>query len=274
MSYSVSLPLGGYAGWLLLNRTAERQKTALTSTAAFQRTQDYFRQNISQITSAEELVADRRLLTVALGAFGLSADINSKFFVKKVLESDTQDPKALANRLADKSYLRMAEAFGLGSGQSPKTTGADFAETILSAYRDREFEIAVGAANEALRIALTAQRDLPELAARSGTQNSKWYSVIASKPLSSFLQGALGLPSQTGALDVDQQLDVYKRKSASLFGTADLSKLTEAPTMDRLIRAYLVRSQIDSGPVTSGGSAALQLLQSGRQSGRGLSLLL
>lgn len=39
----------------------------------------YFRAKIGSVKTAEQLVSDRRLLKVALGAFGLEADINNRF---------------------------------------------------------------------------------------------------------------------------------------------------------------------------------------------------
>ena len=42
--------------------------------------------------SAADLVADRRLLKVALGAFGLEGEIDKKAFIRKVLEEGTDRP--------------------------------------------------------------------------------------------------------------------------------------------------------------------------------------
>ena len=54
-----------------------------------------------RIASAEALVKDRRLLTVALGAFGLDGEIDKKFFIRKVLEGGTEASDSLANRPYD-----------------------------------------------------------------------------------------------------------------------------------------------------------------------------
>jgi hypothetical protein len=60
-------------------------------------------------------VGDRRLLEVALGAFGLDDDIRNRFFIRKVLEEGTTSPsRRFANRLSDKRYLALAETFGFG----------------------------------------------------------------------------------------------------------------------------------------------------------------
>ena len=89
MSYSPILPVSGYGGWAFLKRTMATQTAAFNASGELKRDEDYFRARIGKINSAEELVADRRLLKVALGAFGLDADINSKAFVQNVLEDGT-----------------------------------------------------------------------------------------------------------------------------------------------------------------------------------------
>nr|WP_276946739.1 DUF1217 domain-containing protein [Haematobacter massiliensis] len=66
-----------------------------------QRDEAYFRDRIGGISSAEELVADRRLLQIALGAFGLGEDIGNKYFIRKVLEDGVSERTALANRLSN-----------------------------------------------------------------------------------------------------------------------------------------------------------------------------
>ena len=81
MTYSPAIPLGGYAGWAYLKRTMTAQTTAFNASPDLKSDEDYFRAKIGQITTADQLVNDRRLLKVALGAFGLDKDIDNKFFI-------------------------------------------------------------------------------------------------------------------------------------------------------------------------------------------------
>ncbi len=276
MSYTPVIPATGYAGWTLLNRTMTMQKAAFAASAEIQRDEDYFRENIGKIQTAEDLVSDRRLLKVALGAFGLEGDINNKFFIRKILEEGTLDSTALANKLADKSYLALSQAFGFGDFSVPRTALSDFADEIISKYQTRQFEVAVGDSDDTLRLALAAQRELPELAAKSGSENTKWYSVIGSKSLSTVMQTALGLPQSTSALDVDQQLEMYRQKAEKVLGSANLSDLSDPEAVERVVRLFLVRSQITATSAVSGATAALQLLVAGSadSSSSTLSLLL
>lgn len=276
MSYVPIIPATGYAGWKMLNRTMTLQKAAFVASAEIQRDEAYFRENIGSVKTAEDLVADRRLLKVALGAFGLENDINNKFFIQKVLEEGTLDSDALANKLSDKTYLKLSQAFGFGDFSTPRTVLSDFPDEILAKYEARQFEVAVGESDDTFRLALAAQRELPELAGKSSSEATKWYSVIGSKSLSSVMRTALGLPQSVASLDVDQQLEVFKQKSADVLGSPNVSDLGEPETLEKVVRLFLVRSQIDLGGSVSSGSAALQLLSvsSYSSSTSNLSLLL
>ncbi len=274
MSYTPVVPLSGYAGWTFLNRTIEKQQAAFVASADIQRNEDYFREKIGSIRTPEELVSDRRLLSVALGAFGLDDDIDNKYFIRKVLEEGTLDTDSLANKLADKTYLEFSKAFGFGDYSTPRTVLSDFADEILGRYETLQFERAVGDADETMRLALTVQRELPELAAKETSESTKWYTIIGSTTLSEAFRTALGLPSSVGALDVDQQVGVYQRKAEQVFGSSDPAQFTDADTLDKLVKTYLLRSQLTDTSSVSSGSAALQLLQGGGSGTSILSLLL
>lgn len=274
MSYTPVIPLSGYSGWVMLNKTMERQQTAFNSSSQSQNLEDYFREKIGSISSAEELVNDRRLLTVVLGAFGLDEDINNKAFIRKVLEEGTLDEDSFSNKLADKTYYNLSEAFGFGDYDTPLSQGSDFADKILAQYQTREFEVAVGDVNESYRVAMAAQRELPALAEKSSTENTKWYSIIGSESLSSFMRTALGLPEAVSSLSVDQQLEIFKDKAKSMFGTDSLSELLEGDGLEKLTKSYVIRAELVDGITsTTATSPALTLLQSNSSTNAGNSIL-
>ncbi|SIS83524.1 DUF1217 domain-containing protein [Phaeovulum vinaykumarii] len=259
MTYTPVVPFSGYAGWKFLERTMEKQQAAFVASAQVQRDEDYFREKIGSITSAEELVSDRRLLKVALGAFGLDDDINNKYFIRKVLEDGTIEPDALANKLSNKAYYNMSAAFGFGLS-TPNTGMSDFADDILSKYESRQFEIAVGDQDDSMRMVLNAQREFPEIAGSTSSQTTKWLKIIGSTPLATVVKTAFGLPSAFGSLDVDKQVEMLSAKSEAFLGTKDPTDFT-GDTLEKLTKLYLVRSQMTSGNSMSGNSTALMLLQ-------------
>lgn len=255
------IPTGGYAGWQFLSRTLGSQLEAHGTSVVQQRDTDYFREKIGAIATPEALVADRRLLSVALGAFGLDEDINNKFFIQKVLSDGYSDPKALGNKLSDKSYLALTKAFGFGEGVLPRTGLSTFSEEIISAYKVRQFEIDVGNQNENMRLALGAKRMLTDIAAKSSGNDTKWYQIMGNPPLRNVFESALGLPKSFGALDVEKQLETFKSISERRFGTSDLSEFGETQIQEKLIRLFLLRADVEAGASGSTpGSIALQLL--------------
>lgn len=261
MSFAPILPLSGPAGWALLKRTMAAQTAALNASPEMARDVDYFRAQINKVTTADQLVNDRRLLKVALGAFGLDSDINNKAFLKRVLTDGTQSKTALANKLADKRYAQLSAAFGFDQ-KPPATQRSDFATNLLTAYKARAFETAVGNQNEDFHLALNAQRELVRLAGGSTSENTKWLTVLGSAPLSQVFQKALGLPSSTSALNLDQQLGLYKAKAAAVFGDGGISQFADSTKSEALIKRFLFRAQADQMITQSNSTAvALTLLQ-------------
>lgn len=268
MTYTPVLPLSGYAGWTLLNRTMKVQTAAFNKSPEIKRDEDYFRAKIGSVKTADQLVGDRRLLKVALGAFGLDSDIDNKAFIKKILSDGTLSATALANKLADKRYQQFSAAFGFDLS-IPATQISTFADKIVTAYKSREFESAVGDQDADLRLALNAQRELTTLAAKSSTETTKWLTILGNSPLTTVFQKALGLPSSIGSLNLDQQLGIYQTKAEVVFGNGGISQFKDSTKLDALIKKFLTRSEADQLiSQTSGSSLALSLMQQTRSSMR------
>ncbi|MGB3315778.1 MAG: DUF1217 domain-containing protein [Albidovulum sp.] len=274
MTYSPVVPFGGYAGWKFLARTRDAQKEAFVASNQIQRDDAYFREKIGTIQTAEDLVADRRLLSVALGAFGLSDDINNKYFIRKVLEDGTLDTDALGNKLSDKRYLELSKAFGFGDFAIPRTQLSDFADKILASYKTRQFEEAVGNSNDQMRLAMNAERELAVLAGRDLSADAKWFTVLGSPPLREVFQTALGLPPAFAAVDIDRQLVTFKDKAESFLGINDISDFSDPEKVEDLVRLFLLRSETQVGAGYSSSSAALTLLQTAANRGGLLSRLI
>jgi len=202
------------------------------------------------------------LLTVALGAFGLDADINNKAFIEKVLKDGTLNTGALSNKLADKQYLKFSAAFGFGDFAVPRTKISDFPDAIISAYRARKFETAVGQQDGDLRLALNAKRELATLAGKTSSESIKWFGILGNSALKQVFTKALGLPSSIGSVDLDKQLQVFQERAETIFGSKSVSQFSDAGKVETLIRRFLVRAQADAAVNQNGsGSQALAMLQ-------------
>lgn len=262
MSFQPVLPLSGIGGWKLLQNTLDTQTTAFNASPQIQRDVDYFKANIGTVRTAEDLVTDRRLLSVALGAFGLSEDIDNTYFVKKVLEDGALDDTALANRLADKRYLSLTESFGFGDSKVVDFSDDSFVSTIAEAYQTREFEVAVGESDEDLRLALGVERELTDILAKSSTEDGYWLSVLGNAPMREVFEQALNMPSELASLDLDRQVDDFRAKANQIFGGDTLDVFADPATREKLVHRFLLMADLEnSAATTSSGSIALALLQ-------------
>ncbi|MCF6233683.1 MAG: DUF1217 domain-containing protein [Rhodobacteraceae bacterium] len=253
----------GLVGWNFLQATYDSQYEAFNRDPVLQRDTEYFAEKIGDVFIAEDLVADRRLLTVALGAFGLSDDLNSRAFIQKILEDGTGDPAALANRLSDDRYRQFSDAFGFGPGAIPKTLSSTLMADIVDRFQKQSFEVAVGQQDDSMRIALFSQRELERVASEPISEDAKWFTIMSSPPLRTIFESGLGLPSNIALIDIDKQLEMFKDRASVVFGNSSVSQFTDAQAVEKLTIRYLARAQIDSFNVGfSSGSIALTLLQS------------
>lgn len=261
MTYNVQAGSGGYLGWKLLQRTSERQREIFEKDPQIQNSRDYFTQNISSVKDADDLVSNYKLLSVALRAFGLDDDLNNRAFIKKVLEADPDDSKSMVNRLTDKRYLQLNQAFGLGASDDATAKTID-ASSISDLYVTRSFEKNIGEQHEEIELALNAERELPALIDRSSSDNTKWYQITASTALRTVLAGAFGFPSSFTNMSVDRQVAELKSGMKKMFGSADISALSQPENLDKLVKSYLIRSQINASGISTSYSTALTILRS------------
>ena len=261
MTYQPVVPFGGLAGWSFLKRTRDAQQSAFDNSADVVRDTAYFRDKIGSVTTAVDLVEDRRLLSVALGAYGLGDDIGSKFFVRKVLEDGTLDPRALANRMSDKRYLALAKGFGFGDFPVPNTVLSTFGQEVTDAYKARRFEVAVGDSDPNLRLALGFGRDLSDIVGRQTTNDGRWFGVMGNTPVRKVIETALGLPASFGRLDLDRQLSGFRDAAQRVLGRGEVADFSDPQIQEKVIRLFLIRSEAQAGAGTSSGQIALSLLR-------------
>ena len=253
----------GLVGWQFLQRTYDQQLSAFNDSVEVKRDTDYFLENIGDVETAEDLVSDRRLLTVALGAFGLQDDIDNRFFIEKMLSDGTTASDALANRFTDSRYSEFSAAFGLGPGEIRGTQTPGFAEGIITQFQASSFEIATGNQDEDMRIALYSERTLPDVVSGTGSDASKWFSIMGQPPLRTLFETAFGLPEAFGQADIDFQLGEFQDRAVRYFGVEDPAEFADPEVLDRLVSTFFARAQLDaSGAGASSASIALTLLQS------------
>lgn len=262
MTYQPIVPAGGLAGWAFLKATEDRQRAAFAASPKITRQSSYFTERIGEIDSAEELVADRQLLAVSLEAYGLGDDLDNRYFIRKILDEGTLSDTSLAMKLADTRYRSFSADFGFGDFSVPRSKLSDFGPRIAEAFQDRSFEVAVGTQQEEFRLALNAEREMADIAAKETSADGRWFHVMGSPPLRSVFETALSLPTTFGQLDLDQQLEVFRDRADSVFGNGEIAQFSDPAQIEKLVERYLVMSQLSGTASNLPSQTALMLLQS------------
>ena len=263
MAFAPVIPLSGLGGWRFLQATQARQQNLFNRSPDIQRDVEYFKENIGNITNSADLVADRRLLGVALGAFGLDDEINKQAYIRTVLDGGTFDPRSFANRIGNADYLAFAKTFSFGNegGFVPTTNRIT---DITDKFLTRQFEQAVGDVDNTMRLALNFKREMRDLAGQNLPRDTGWFRAMASRPIRAVLESAFNLPASFSQIGLDQQKDVFIDKAKAVFGSGDISVFSDSEKLDGAVRQFLLREQINNGPnPTTPGMAALSVLQSG-----------
>ena len=97
----------------------------------------YYQANIGNVTSVDDLIGNKRLLSFTLTAYGIDPSIASDTAIKQVLTSDLSDPDSVANQMPSK-YTMLAAAFSFNpdgsiNGSSAQSSG-NAASTVYQYY--------------------------------------------------------------------------------------------------------------------------------------------
>ena len=111
-----------------------------------------------------------------------------------------------------------------------------------------------------MRLALNAQRELPLIGQGTGSNRTKWFSLMGTPPLRTVMEGALGLPKSFAVLPIDKQLDVLLERSESILGTNDISELGSGKVLGRLLDRFTATAD-GGGANLAASSPALMILR-------------
>ncbi|MGB0497877.1 MAG: DUF1217 domain-containing protein [Rubricella sp.] len=262
MTIQPAVPLSGMAGLRYIDATYDNQRAGFANAGQMARDLDAFRTRVSGIRTAADLVADPPVLRVVLGAFGLEEEAPKRAFIRQIIESDPFDRESLAGRLVDPRFARLSETLGFFPGGRPRLDSPVLIERLAEDFVTRQFEKAVGAINEPLRLAMNFRREMGEIATRAASDTSGWLQALGRPPVRAVLQRALGLPDGAMQLPLDRLTPLIADRANAILGAEGLRALARPEAMERFVDRYLV--QADASLARPGGAApALQILSAG-----------
>ncbi len=92
----------------------------------------YYKTAISNATSVDDLLSDPIMFDVAMTAFGLNPNTQSKTLIRQVLTSDLSDPNSVANQQTNATYQKLAAAFSFDTDGSVKNGAAQTTAQVNS----------------------------------------------------------------------------------------------------------------------------------------------
>lgn len=110
----------GLAGWKLLQTKTPADFKAFSKDPALLRDIAYLRQALPTKLTAQDLLADRRLQTMVLKAYGLDSQVGFDALIRKVLDSNPDDPNSVAGRMTDYRFRQIARDLNYGGIAIPE----------------------------------------------------------------------------------------------------------------------------------------------------------
>ncbi|MBY2999301.1 DUF1217 domain-containing protein [Rhizobium leguminosarum] len=202
---------------------------------------DYFEENISSITSVDDLLSSSKLKNYVLTAFGLSTEYTSTSFLKSVLTSDLDDADSFVNQLDDAVYVNLAKAFNFNEDGSTDgdVMSEDQISLVTSAYAVASATIASSETGEAYDTYFAAQignitsvdelmsddKLVSYLRTAYGLTDSETDNFISAALKSADVADAIGLSDLHDAFNFDEDGDLADGDTAQ---TSDQTATTKA----------------------------------------------
>jgi hypothetical protein len=222
------------------------EKTEAQETAT--KAAEVYQEKIQSIGSVSELLADREVLDVVIGAFGFDSEEVTDDFLKQAFGSDLSDPKSFVNQQANSRWAELVASFNFDSegNLTRETMGTiqqrgEVMETV-NKYLRQTLEEAEGESNEAVRLALYFQRAAPLV--------TDAYGLIADDALMAVFRTTFGYSDEFSNMDVDQQARIIN-------DNMDLADLQDPEKLERFLQRYTAMYDTENSVASSSAATIL-----------------
>ncbi|MCK7611310.1 DUF1217 domain-containing protein [Roseibium sediminicola] len=218
----------------LVRTNMERSLKTVAADPTVERQSEYYLENIRNIKSVDEFLADDRIFSYAMTAMGLEDMTYAKAFIRKVLEEGTDDRTAFANQLADTKYKDFAETFNFKRYGETATSFSRTQDGIVAKFHRQTLEVREGEQNQGVRLALYFERRAPDITSA--------YDVLADRALAETVYTSLGLPQEFAMTDIDKQ-------AAYLEEHLDFDMFGDADYLSKFLSRFSALYDLANGPV-------------------------
>lgn len=214
----------------------------------------YYQENIQAVETVDDLLSDRGIIDVVIGAFGLDETVSDDF-LKQIFDSDLSDPKSFVNQQSSNKWAELLASFNFDSegNLTRETLGTvqQRGETLetVNLYMRQTLEENEGESSEAVRLALYFERTAPTI--------TDAYGIIADEALTEVFRTIFGYTDDFSNMDVDAQAKVINSQ-------LELSDLQDPKKLQRLIERYTAMYDTENAnydttavSILSGGSGSI-----------------
>lgn len=212
---------------------------------------EVYQERIQSIDTVRELLADRDVIDVVIGAYGLDPEEVTDDFLKQVFASDLSDPKSFVNQQPDSRWAELVASFNFDANGNltRETIGTvqQRGETLetVNKYLRQTLEETEGASNEAVRLALYFERTAPNI--------TDAYGLIADDALMAVFRTTFGFSDEFSNMDVDQQARIIN-------DNLDLADLQDPAKLERFLQRYTAMYDTENA---SFSNSAVSILSGG-----------
>ena len=211
----------------------------------------YYADQMQNIGTAKEFLADRRLVDFVLVANGLDPKKVTDDFMKQVFSSDPDDPRSFVNQQGDHRYAQILASFNFDrngdiTAQESGIQGRYGREMTDYLYLRQTLEEEAGDDNAGARLALYFKRMMPDI--------NTPYDILGDTALLEVFRTAYSLPSEMSSMDIEKQAAIIEKYM-------DFQKLQDPGELERFINRftamYDLANDATSNPVLTlfGGSS-------------------
>lgn len=204
---------------------------------------EYYRSNITEIESLDDLFKDHRLLKFVLSSYDLESEIQYPGKVRKIIESDLSDVDSLANRFQDPRFQKLAQDINFHILGVSKLKFQSTTDEMVKRYERLEYERHLDEQAPGVRAAIEFERRIKDV--------SKTVQLLGDSVLREVVTVANNIPKELAYQEVDSQVTALERK-------VDVNALkSDQNEIEKMVLRYLTFK--DSGGTGSPQSYLLGL---------------